>query len=213
MCLLHDTDTTATHWGIPHGSLFYRTLLLRGKTLWSSPSNHRIDMRPIAKFKARRKSVWGLRIDGFSSCGSFSVDFCAGDSSSHGRRFWGVVKANSQEIAHLTCDGQDTDLVSVDSHDNTINLTLGKTHPSRFESDVILKEARIGELAIIERWPTERLSDQVKILTSFGVYRAGQFKETNQLGHNIRLTQATLATLCLYFYWLEPLMNTDYPGG
>lgn len=212
-----NNPTAACTWGALAGSIYYRTgFVLRGKTIWTSPSGSRAAALPVARFKPGQRGRWGLDMTGISFTGIFSMRLEADGGPLIGMpKRKGELQTSTKQIVQLRCENHRSRLLSILAPEQNIHLALDRLVPANLESDIVLEDSRLGELAVISRRGFDTgLRDQIGSGFGLGLAKRGFFKDevTNHLSDR-SMIECVLAALCLYFYSLEPLLNTEYPSG
>ncbi len=216
------TEITATHRSDPEadrlpfsGVIYYRPgLFIRPCSIWCSPSAQRTDVRLLMTYRLRSSGRWSLHVSGDSVFGELSTDLNASKPHLVGvPARSGKVRVSGSEVAEVICDPGPTLLCVLSGLDGSCRVSVQKCSPST-ESDVVVADAKTGELAVINRKPTESLREQVESRLGLGLSHRGSFtSETPAAVRNRTLAICLVAALSLYFPHLENLLNTSYPSG
>jgi len=204
-------------WGSPCGTIFYpMRFILRSREIWADKDGLRAHAMPIVRFRIRYTRRWRFDMHADSCAGPFSIHLEAqhpplvGVPNREGR-----LSINNTEIATITCPKSGSSLLSLRGVNCDCNLKLVKIYSKRAESDCVLEDAQLGELAsIYRRSDDETLKEQFRNWLGSRLAKTGMFKEcvSSRCADDV-WTRCVLASLCLYFYDLELVSNTEYPSG
>ena len=126
----------------------------------------------------------------------------------------GAVQTESGSIADIICTKESAQILSIRTKDGFHHITAERAARRR-ESDIIFAEDSMGELAKILIFDDKKTyKEQAAELLQLGLSRRGAFSKTTPLpAPDHPVSQCVLAGLCIYFFQLELVYNSEGSFG
>jgi hypothetical protein len=198
------------------GIIYHRTLILRGRTIWVTPIGAgRSGIRPLVTFQAKQTSRYNFHYNALSAGGGITFQVDAVNPPLVGLpNFVGTMQTEKGLIADIICNRETMQILSIKTESPALNITATKILERSKESDISISEDSMGELVRISRHGfDETFQEQLATLLDLGLCRRGVFRQPNPLFIMDPVCQCLLAALCIYFYQLEPLYNSEGSFG
>jgi hypothetical protein len=196
------------------GSVYYRTLILRGKTIWASPNGEaRSGARPLVTFQTKQTSRYNFSYSALSACGKMAFKLEAVSPPLVGLpKFIGSIQTENGLFANVVCSRETAQILSIKIKSPFIHITATKTGIRSEDSDIIFAEQSTGDIVrIVRNGYDETFGEQLASLFDLGLCRRGVFGKMIPVMDPIG--QCLLAGLCIYFYQLELLFNSEGSFG